>query len=87
MGYGPDKVRQRVTMVTREVTMQFFLDNTDADTLDAFYVTTLKRTLSFDWIDHRTGNAAVYRFVAPPVFTAYGSALWWDVTLKLEIIG
>jgi len=94
MGYGPAKLRQRSTQALRDVTMHFFLESTGSQdvndpmwTLDNFYTNTLERVLEFDWIDHRTGNPATYRFKAPPSISPYGTALYWDVTLELEIIG
>ena len=87
MGYGPGKKRPKATFTIRDVTATFFLDSTDADTLDEFYTTTLNRVEPFTWIDHRTGNAATYRFLTPPTSIPYGTALYWDVVLKLEITG
>ena len=85
MGYGPAKLRAKVTQVIRDVDMQFFIDNDQADALDDFYINTLRRTGVFNWIDHRTGDAALYKFLQPPAVKPYGTALYWDVTLKLEM--
>jgi len=87
VGYGPDKTRLRTSFAIRDVSMQFFLDNTDAGSLDTFYETTLLKVNTFTWIDHRNDAAATYRFKAPPIFMPFGSASWWDVSLELEIIG
>ena len=86
LSYGPDKVRQRTMIAIRNVGMQFYLDTTDNATLDSFYTTTLSRVDSFTWIDHRNGNAATYRFKAPPAYSPFGTGLYWIVTLQLEII-
>ena len=86
MGYGPDKLRQNNTQVIRDVSMQFFLENSDADTLDDFYINTLSRVDSFTWKDHRTDNVSLYRFKSPPSFVPFGTALWWDISLQLEIL-
>ena len=86
MSYGQGKKRPKGTVTIRDVTMQFFLGNTEADILDDFYVLTLNRVEPFTWIDHRTGDTATYRFLAPPTVVPYGSALYWDVILKLELI-
>jgi len=92
MGYGPPKLRQRTTFAIRDIGMHFFLDDVDQKVLNAFYKTDLSRVDSFEWIDHTVSTPAVpvvaiYRFKAPPSYIPFGSALWWDVTLQLEIIG
>jgi len=86
MGYGPAKLRQRTSVVIRDVTMHFFLDNTDMETLNDFYTNTLERTQPFSWINHLTGDPVNYRFIVPPTFVPFGSALYWDVTIQLEIV-
>ena len=85
MSYGQGKKRPKAIFAIRDVNMQFFLGNTEADILDDFYTTTLNRVEPFTWIDHRNGDEVKYRFLAPPTVVPFGTALYWDVTLQLEI--
>jgi len=84
MSYGPDKVRNLTTGVIINVTMRMLMTLAQTQTLDVFYNTTIGRVGTIDWINHRTGAAAVYRFTAPPKYTPAG--IKYHVSLQMEIL-
>jgi hypothetical protein len=67
MSVGPDKVRRRASVGTRQFDVELDITATQVATLEAFYLTTLEGgALTFEWKDHRTGDAIDYRFLGPP---------------------
>lgn len=90
MDYGPDKVRRRTTARIQVVQMNFVLTSSECGTLDGFYDSTLGGgVLPFDWVNHMSTSSpkasAVYRFMAPPTYSAMEADLW-NVALQLEML-
>lgn len=86
MEAGPAKVRQRFTAAPRPVQGELVLTESQANTLDTFYVTTLAGgALRFGWRHPRTDAAVTYRFTEPPSYQQIG-ALQYRVAMKLEIL-
>lgn len=85
MSYGPDKVRRRTTAVIRRVVIPLRMTTAQVSALETFYYTTIQVSGVFDWVNHRTLAAAVYRFLRPPAYQPYGGG-WWLVNLDLEIL-
>lgn len=92
MDAGLPKMRRRFTAAPRPISCSLVLTRAQVATLDTFFVDTLEGgTGTFDWIDHRTGDDAVYRFTARPQYRpraprqAVGTEIW-RATLELEII-
>jgi len=87
MDAGPAKVRRRSTAGIRPLSVQLDLDAAQVETLDDFYVETLRSgALSFDWAHPRTQEAVTLRFVRPPAYRPQGSDVAWRATLQLEIL-
>jgi hypothetical protein len=87
MDAGPDKVRRRTTVGIRPLAVQLDLTKTQVETLDVFFVTTLKGgSLPFDWVDPRNQTAHSLRFVRPPVYRPQGSDVAWRAVMQLEIL-
>ena len=84
MSYGPDKTRNLVSGTIINVTLRMLMSKTQTVALDTFYLGDIKRVAAFDWKHHRTGNAAIYRFTAPPEYIPVGLKFYVD--LKLEIL-
>lgn len=86
MDAGPAKLRRRFTAAPRPFTLNLDLTETQAETLDAFYLTTLEGgSLSFDWLHPRTKQTATFRFLSPPDYTPSGG-LYWTATVNLELM-
>jgi len=87
MDAGPPKVRQRFTAGVRPITLSWLLTREQVNTLDLFYVSTLRGgSLFFDGLAHpRTGALVNFRFVAPPQYVALGPDVW-RATTQMEII-
>lgn len=85
VGYGPVKKRRRSTISMAKVNMQMTLTESEVTALRTFYETTLGTTQPFNWTDHTTGSAAVYRFVSPPSLSYFAPG-YWLVKLALEIV-
>jgi hypothetical protein len=86
MDVGPPKVRQRATAGIRAFTMIVQMTKAQVATLDTFYVSTLAGgSLPFDWTHPRTGAAATYRFVRPPICVPLADDLW-QARMELEIL-
>ncbi len=74
MTYGPDKLRQRTTVPVYMVTIPMIVSTAEYSQLDTFYRD--NQALAFDWVDHVTGAAAVYRFMGPPSYAEYAPGYW-----------
>ena len=74
MTYGPDKLRQRTTVPIYNVSITMILTTAEYVTLDQFYRD--NQALAFDWVDHVTNNAAVYRWLSPPTYSEYAPGYW-----------
>lgn len=85
METGAPKVRRRFTAVEIPFTCALKLSQAQVAVLEAFYYTTLKQVLPFDWTDFRTGVTCAYRFTKDGYTATYipGSIDRWAVTLKL----
>lgn len=92
MDAGLPKVRRRFTAAPRPISATLALTRAQVATLDTFFVDTLEGgALTFDWIDHRTGEDAVYRFTTKPQYRPLAprqaaATEIWRATLELEII-
>lgn len=85
MDVGPAKVRRRATTRVEAINFSLHLTSAQRATLETFFRTTLEDgALTFDWVDHDTGAAVVYSFVAPPVYTPLGADRF-TATLQLEL--
>ena len=85
MGYGPAKKRRQTTADIQLVTAGFILDDTQKNTLVAFYETdTAGGSIPFDWVDQLNGGAASYRFTKPIQWSVAGCS--WYAALSLEIL-
>ena len=87
MDAGPPKVRQRFTAGVRPITLSWMLTRDQVNTLDLFYVSTLRGgSLSFDGlVDPRTLAIVNFRFTAPPQYAALSPEVW-RATTQLEIV-
>ena len=85
MGYGPAKIRRRSTVAIIDVGMQMQVTEAQVNTLNNFYNITLFTTLPFNWIDHTTSLAAVYRFKGPPSYSYFAPG-YWLAKMSLEIV-
>ena len=86
MDVGRPKRRRRSTSTYEDFTFSMILDSTQLATLITFYKTTLSEVLPFNWIDFRTGTAAIYKFTAPPKETwVGGDGEYWRVQFQLEL--
>ncbi|MBH1591387.1 hypothetical protein I5U77_02840 [Stenotrophomonas maltophilia] len=87
MQAGPAKRRPRVSLVPDEVSMVLLLSQAQVQTLNGFYLTTLRKTRAFNWRDFRfptaSDNVAVYRFMAKPSYRPVTPRLW-KATLSLQ---
>lgn len=86
MEVGPAKIRQRYTATIRQYGLRLMLTKAQIATLETFVDSTLGGgVLPFDWVDHRTGSAATYRFVQRPAYQPMG-AEYWAAEIALEIL-
>lgn len=86
MDVGPPKMRRRFTAGYTPIQAEILISKTQAATLETFYNdTSVGGTLAFDWINHRTGSSAEYRFVKPPVYIPMGYERY-RARLVLEIL-
>lgn len=86
MDVGPAKMRRRYTAEVRVYNMGLLLTTAQVATLQTFYESTLAGVDPFDWVDHRTGAAASYRFRSPPSYFEAGAPDYWRTTLDLEVL-
>lgn len=85
MDAGPPKVRRRYTAGVRPISFSIPVTKTDTETLDVFYVTTLKDgEQPFDWTHPRTGVATTFKFRREPTYTDFGAIFY--ARLDLEIL-
>lgn len=85
MDTGPDKVRRRSSAGVRPMTFTMFLSDSELDTLDNFYVNTVKEcSLSFDFISLRSGATLSVRFTSAPEYSLDGT--FWRVSTNLEVL-
>lgn len=82
---GAIKRRRRATAIELPFACTVKLTQAQYATLEAFYYTTLKQVLPFDWTDFRTGATATYCFTKDGYSASYiqGSVDRWQVTLHL----
>jgi hypothetical protein len=84
MDVGPAKMRRRYTSEVRVYGMEMLLTTAQVATLETFYYSTLDCVDPFDWLNHRTGAAATYRFRSPPAYSEAGAPGYWRTSLDLE---
>lgn len=85
MEIGPAKMRRRYTSEIKLFTMEFLMSTAQVATFETFFVTTLAAgSLTFDWINHRTDAAVIYRFTARPTIQPQAPG-YWLVSAELEI--
>lgn len=82
---GPPKMRRRSTADFILTAFTLVLTTAEKGALDTFYVTTLLRTLPFDWTDYSAVAlpTKTFRFVRAPAYVHIGAGLWRAV-LELE---
>lgn len=85
MDIGPPKVRRVTTANPRPISGKQLLTFTQAADLATFYNTTLANgSLSFTWVEPRSGTSCTMRFVSPPVlYSAGGVKVWVDYELEI----
>lgn len=85
MDVGPAKLRRRSTADFIGTAFTLVLTTTEKEALDAFYVTTLSKTLPFDWTDYSAVAlpTRTFRFVKAPVYAHAGAGLW-RASIELE---
>jgi hypothetical protein len=78
MDAGPPKMRPRATADFISTPFSFVLTTAEKEALDAFYVTTLSRTLPFDWTDFSVEAlpTKTFRFVRAPRYQHIDGNLW-----------
>lgn len=85
MDAGPAKVRRRFTAGVRTINVEFLLTSAQTQTLDDFYQTTLSGgSLSFTWVNPRTGGSESCRFVQPPEYISNSG--YFRSSFSLEIL-
>lgn len=83
--YNLNTLRRRSLVSVKDINMQMILTSAQVSNLEDFYVNDLNIVDSFNWIDHITGLAAVYRFKKAPSIS-YDSPDNWIVKLNLEMV-
>ena len=86
---GPGKRRRRYTGKNDKFNFTMILNPAQLAAFEVFYETTLAGVKKFQWIDHRTGLTANYRFIKKPTNTYYGSDVngtWWILPTELELV-
>lgn len=84
ISYGPGKSRRRTYVRTWDNACQIKVTQAQIAILDAFYRTTLKIALPFEWIDRQTNETVTFRFAGPPKYAPLGNGIWF-ASLSLEI--
>jgi hypothetical protein len=86
MDAGPAKIRRRHTAGVRPIKGKQIMTAAQVETLDEFYVDTLKGGAErFYWTSPRTGASVEFRFVEKPKWTKAGGGKY-SVDLSLEIM-
>lgn len=84
MDVGPPKIRKRSTATPRLFRLSFDMDNTDVNTLDTFFTTTVNDGVdSFDMDDPRNGTTGTFRIIGPPDISAL-TGTYYRVTINME---
>jgi hypothetical protein len=85
MDAGPAKVRRRFTAAERPFKLNMILTAAQATAFDTFFVTTVAGgSLPFTWVHPRTQEAADFRFVGQPTYSALDGGLYQvDFTIEL----
>lgn len=84
MEVGPAKVRKRATSATTKYKISFEMDNTDVNTLETFYRTTINEGAdTFDMNDPRNGTSETWRIMGPPQIQALGP-VYFRVNVNME---
>lgn len=86
MSSGPDKLRRRFTAAPKPMSGRIpYLNETDLNTFETFYETTLKHgSLSFTATHPRTEVTETFRFVSVPLISPRGEG--YMVTADLEVL-
>ena len=79
MDVGVPKLRKRTSGGYRPVSGSLLLTTAQVATLDTFYAD--NKTLSFDWVNSRTGSAESFYFAAPPSYSSSGVHLMVSISL------
>lgn len=82
MGVGPDKLRRRSSSAVRKLSLILFLNDTELQTLDDFYLA--NDSLAFDFTDPRTDAVVRARFASPPSYPERETN--WNASVELEIL-
>lgn len=82
MDVGPAKVRRRSTAAVRPVKLSLFLNDSQLDDLEEFYLD--NDALSFDFVHPRTSNPVKARFTSEPEYSLVETM--YRVSVDLEIL-
>ena len=84
MEVGPAKVRKRATSAPTKYKMSFEMDNTDINTLETFYRTTINEGAdTFEMDDPRNGTTETFRMIGPPEISAL-SPIYYRANINME---
>lgn len=84
MEVGPPKVRKRATSAPTQYSLSFEMDNTDVNTLETFYRTTINEGADpFTMDDPRNGTSETFRVVTAPEISAL-SPVYYRVNINME---
>lgn len=90
MDAGPAKVRRRFSSAPVPHRGSIVVDGTQFETLWLFFTdSTRMGAEAFEWVDPRTGNAAMVRFLEQPQATPLApraDVAKWTVTLAIEVL-
>lgn len=90
MDAGPAKVRKRFTAAPVPHTGSLLVTGTQLQTLWDFWTDSLGMGADeFEWVDPRTGDAAMVRFTEPPRTNPRApraAGRYWNVTLSIEVM-
>lgn len=90
MDAGPAKVRKRFTAAPVPHSGSLLVTGTQLQTLWDFFTDSLQMGAEeFEWVDPRTGDAAMVRFTEPPRTAPRaprGSSNYWRVDLSIEVM-
>jgi len=85
MEVGPAKVRRRSTAHVDQMTLGYYMTESEVSTFETFYNTTLKNgSLRFDATHPRTGNTEDFRILEDPQYERMG--VEYIVRFKVEVL-
>lgn len=86
MDAGPPKRRRRYTAEMTRFNYGLVLTETQVNTLETFWETTLSMGVdAFDWVHPRTKSAASLAFVTRPTYVPAGAG-YWTAQFNLDLM-